>query len=190
MEELVQAFSIERIGKSGSKFDLEKAKWFNHQYLINKSSMFLAEQLMPVMVEKGVLAEAGQLAKAVDLVKDRATFITDFWEQLDYIFIRPESYDAKAVKKRWKAASYDQMNELKTLLASLDDFSPANTEAVVKRWIEEKEYGMGAVMNAFRLLIVGALKGPHLFDILALIGQEETLERLDTGLHELGKKES
>ncbi|NOY51631.1 MAG: glutamate--tRNA ligase, partial [Chlorobi bacterium] len=95
----------------------------------------------------------------------------------------------KAVKKRWKANSFDMMNELKTILANIDDFEANNIEVVVKQWIEEKEYGMGAVMNAFRLLIVGALKGPHLFDIISSIGQEETLERIDQGLHELGRKE-
>ncbi len=189
MEELTEAFSIERIGKSGSKFDLEKAKWFNHQYLIKRSNESLAELLLPIAVEKGVLVEPEQLAEAVGLVKERATFVTDLWDQLDFFFVRPESFDAKAVKKRWKAASYDQMTELKNLLADLDDFSAEQTESATKAWIEEQEYGMGAVMNAFRLLIVGALKGPHLFDIIALIGQEETLERLDNGLHELGRKE-
>lgn len=189
MEELIDAFSIERIGKSGSKFDQEKAKWFNHQYLITKDDAFLAELLMPILVSKGVLAEPEQLIPAIALVKERATFVADFWEQLDFFFVRPETYDEAAVKKRWKASSYDQISELKQLLASMTDFSAEHTEALVKQWIEEKGYNMGGVMNAFRLLIVGALKGPHLFDIIALIGQEETLERLDNGLHELGRKE-
>ena len=99
-------------------------------------------------------------------------------------------YDAKAVKKRWKANSYDLMVELKEVLVALDDFSSANAENAVKQWIEAKEYGMGAVMNAFRLIIVGALKGPHLFDITEQIGQEETLERIDQGLMEIGRKEA
>ncbi len=189
MEELIEAFSIDRVGKSGSKFDLEKAKWFNHQYLIKESNEVLAELLMPIVIDKGILIEKQQLINAIALVKERASFVSDLWEQLDFFFMRPEEYDAKAVKKRWKANSYDLILELKEVLSSIEDFSSANTEKIVKQWIEEKEYGMGAVMNAFRLLIVGALKGPHLFDIIAMLGQEETLERIDQGLHELGRKE-
>lgn len=189
MEELIEAFSIERVGKSGSKFDLEKAKWFNHQYLVKESNENLAELLMPIVIKNGVLVEKEQLCNAIALVKDRATFVSDLWNQLDFFFKRPQEYDAKAVKKRWKANSYDLMLELKEVLSTIKNFSSENTETVVKKWLEEKEYGMGAVMNAFRLLIVGALKGPHMFDIISLIGQEETLERIDQGLHEIGRKE-
>lgn len=189
MQELINVFTIERVGKSGSKFDLEKAKWFNHQYLIKESNENLAELLMPIVIKNGVLVEKEQLCNAIALVKDRATFVSDLWDQLDFFFKRPQEYDAKAVKKRWKTNSYDLMLELKVLLSTIEDFSSENIETIVKKWLEEKEYGMGAVMNAFRLLIVGALKGPHMFDIISLIGQEETLERIDQGLHEIGRKE-
>jgi len=189
MDELIEAFSLERVGKSGSKFDQEKAKWFNHQYLVKQDDNFLAEKLMPIAINNGVLVEKEQLTKAISLVKERASFVSELWDQLDFFFKRPQEYDEKAVKKRWKAASYDIMLELKEVLENVSNFTSENTETVVKQWIEEKEYGMGAVMNAFRLLVVGALKGPHLFDIIELIGQEETLERIDQGLHELGRKE-
>ena len=189
MQELIDAFSIERVGKSGSKFDLEKAKWFNHQYLVKESNENLAELLMPIVIKNGVLCEKEQLSKAIALVKDRATFVSDLWDQLEFFFKRPQEYDIKAVKKRWKANSYDLMLELKEVLSKINDFSSENVETVVKNWLEEKEYGMGAVMNAFRLLIVGALKGPHMFDIISMIGQAETLERIDQGLHEIGRKE-
>lgn len=190
MDELIEAFSIERVGKSGSKFDLEKAKWFNHQYLIKKSNEELAALVMPIAIENGVLVEQEQLCDAIGLVKERATFVIDIWNQLDFFFKRPQEYDAKAQKKGWKANSYDLMEELKVLLTDISDFSSQNTETIIKQWIVEKEYGMGAVMNAFRLLIVGALKGPHMFDIISLIGQEETLGRIDQGLHELGRKDA
>ena len=189
MEKLVEAFSIERVNKSGAKFDAEKAKWFNHQYLIKKSNEALADALAPLLLEKGILSDKEFVVKVVGLVKERATFVADLWDQSSFFFTRPDSYDAKAVKKRWKTASYDQMTELKDVLANTEPFTAEHTEEVVKKWIDEKEYGMGAVMNAFRLLIVGALKGPHLFDIIAMLGQEETLERLTLGLQELGKKE-
>lgn len=189
LEELTDAFSLDRVGKSGAKFDPVKAAWYNHQYLVQEKDEVLAELLMPIAVENGYFVEIEQLIKAVSLVKDRANFVKDLWGQLDFFFVRPESYDAKAVKKRWKADSYDQMEELKEVLKNIDEFTSENTEKVVKQWIEDKSYGMGMVMNAFRLLIVGALKGPHLFDIIELIGEEETLERIDQGLHEIGRKE-
>ncbi len=189
LEELTEEFSLERVSKSGAKFDPAKAAWFNHQYLVKTDNETLAKMLMPITVENGVLVEKEQLATAIGLVKERANFVKDLWSQLDFFFKRPEEYDPKAVKKRWKASSFDQMTELKTVLEGISDFSSENTETVVKAWIEEKDYGMGVVMNAFRLLVVGALKGPHLFDIIELIGQEETLERIDQGLHEIGRKE-
>lgn len=189
LDEMAEAFSLDRVGKSGSRFDPEKAKWFNHQYMLKKDNGELAEQFLPFIEKEGVMADIDYVEKVVGMVKERAYFAHELWEQSDFFFKAPVSFDPKAVKKRWKQASYDQMTELKVLLTGLDDFSPENTEVIVKKWIEENEYGMGAVLNAFRLLIVGALKGPHLFGIIALIGQEETLRRLETGLHELGKKE-
>ncbi len=189
LEELTQAFSLERVGKSGAKFDVVKAAWYNHQYLVKQDNEALAKLLMPIIIEKGFFVEEQQLIEAVSLVKDRVNFVKDMWEQLDFFFVRPETYDPKAVKKRWKAGSFDQMEELKSVLSGIDDFTSENTEKIVKQWIEDKGYGMGMIMNAFRLLIVGALKGPHLFDIIELIGEEETLERIDQGLHEIGRKE-
>ncbi len=189
MEALIEAFSIERVNKSGARFDAEKAKWFNHQYLIKKSNIELAEAFMPILKEHHVLADKEFVTQVIALVKERATFVKDLWDQSFFFFVRPEEYDTKAVKKRWKAASYQQMTELKELLLNTEPFTASHTEEVVKKWIEENEYGMGMVMNAFRLLIVGALKGPHLFDIIALLGQEETVERISNGLLTLGKKE-
>ncbi len=189
LEEMAEAFSIDRVGKSGSRFDPEKAKWFNHQYMLKTDNKELAGLFLPFIEKEGVMADIGYVEKVVGLVKERAHFVHELWEQSDFFFRAPASYDAKAVKKRWKQDSYNQMSALKVLLAGIDNFSSENTEAIVKKWMEENEYGMGVVLNAFRLLIVGALKGPHLFDIIALIGREETLRRLETGLHELGRKE-
>ncbi len=189
MEELINAFSIERVNKSGAKFDAEKAKWFNHQYLIKKSNSELTEAFMPILKEHHVWADKDFVTQVIALVKERATFVKDLWDQSFFFFVRPEEYDPKAVKKRWKPASFQQMTELKELLLNTDPFTTSHTEEVVKKWIEENEYGMGMVMNAFRLLIVEALKGPHLFDIIALLGQEETVERIANGLQALGKKE-
>jgi len=189
LDEMAEAFSIDRVGKSGSRFDPEKAKWFNHQYMLRMSNQKLAQQFLPLIEKEDIMSDLDYVEKVVGLVKERAHFVHELWSQSDFFFKAPASYDPKAVKKRWKQASYDQMAALKTLLSGVNDFSSENTETVVKKWIEENEYGMGAVLNAFRLLVVGALKGPHLFDIIALIGREETLRRLEVGLHELGRKE-
>lgn len=189
MEELIKAFSIERVGKSGSKFDPDKAKWFNHQYLVENDNQLLAELFIPVLAENNVLnADPGYIEQVVGLVKERANFVKDIWNQSDFFFKAPGQYDPKAVKKRWKASSYIQMLQLKDLLSDVEDFSSSNTETIVKRWIEENEYNMGAIMNAFRLLVVGALKGPHLFDIIALLGRDETLNRIAAGSEILGDK--
>jgi len=188
LQELTEAFSIDRVGKSGSKFDPGKAAWFNHQYLIQKSNEELAGLFMPILQQKGYLAETDFVARVIGLVKERVNFVSEIWDQVNFFFVTPDSYDPQAVKKRWKADSYQQMTELKTLLAKVDDFSASHLEDITKAWLEEKQYGMGAVMNAFRIIVVGELKGPHLFDIIALIGQEETLNRLARGLHELGEK--
>ncbi len=189
LREMAEAFSLDRVGKSGSRFDPEKAQWFNHQYMLRKSNAELARLFMPILEKQGIMADLDYVEKVVSLVKERARFVHELWEQSDFFFKAPETYDPKAVKKRWKQASYDQMSELKELLSGVDDFCSENLEKIVKKWLEEKAYGMGAVLNAFRLLIVGALKGPHLFDIVALIGQEETLRRMENGLFALGKKE-
>lgn len=189
MDELAEEFTIERVGKSGSKFDPSKAIWFNHQYLIKENNNKLADMLLPIAESNGVLVEKDKMSKVIGIVKERANFAKDIWNQLDFFFVRPQEYDAKAVKKRWKHDSYDQMNELKDILYNINSFKSEHTEEVVKTWIENKEYGMGMVMNALRLLIVGALKGPHLFDIIAILGKDETLKRMDQGLNKLGRKE-
>lgn len=189
MEELISLFSIERVGKSGAKFDPAKAAWFNHQYLIKKDDAELAALFMPLIEKQGLIVELPFVTKVVGLVKERVNFVSELWDQSSFFFQTPDQFDEQAVKKRWKKDSFEQMTELKNMLATIDDFSAGNLEEMTKVWIEEKQYGMGPVMNAFRLLIVGALKGPHLFDIIALIGQEETLNRMERGLHELGKVE-
>ncbi len=190
MNELAEAFSLDKVGKSGARFDQEKAKWFNHHYLTAKSNEELAELFMPILEEKNIDPGDKDVPFIVGLVKERVNFVQELWEQSSFFFKAPEEYDPKTVKKRWKTNSFNQMTELKSILESVDVFTSENTETAVKQWIEEKEYGMGAVMNAFRLLIVGAPKGPHLFDIIAVIGKEETLARIDRGLKILGKKET
>ena len=187
MDELIKAFSIDRVGKSGSRFDPEKAKWFNHQYLQNKTNTQLAIEFREFLRPHGYHIDIIRLETLVGLVKERVSFVKDIWEQTDFFFKAPETYDQEVIKKRWKDDSSALLLELRSLLEKTNDFSAVNTESVIKAWIEEKGYNTGAIMNAFRLVIVGALRGPHMFDIISWIGKDETLKRIDKGLSLIGK---
>ena len=188
MEELISAFTISRVGKSGSRFDFEKAKWYNHQYLQIQPLNDLVKKYKPILTEKNIEATDDYISKVCELIKERADFINEFWDQSYFFFEAPKEYDQKVVKKRWKENTPGIMAGLMEILRSVDDFSSENTEKAVKTWIEEKEVGMGAVMNAFRLCVVGAMKGPHMFDIIALIGKEETLLRIEAGIKRMSNK--
>ena len=187
MDELIEAFSIERVGKSGSRFDPEKAKWFNHQYLQKRSVGKLAMEFREILRAKGIQCDVVRLEELISMVKERVNFVKEIWDQTDYFFKAPETYDPDVIKKRWKEESPAQMNELKEILKSCTEFTPSVTETAVKAWIESKGYNLGAVMNAFRLVIVGASRGPHMFDIISWLGREETLSRIDKGISALSK---
>ena len=187
MDELIDAFSIERVGKSGSRFDPEKAKWLNHQYLQKKTNNQLALEFREFLRAQGHQIDIIRLETLIGLVKERVSFVKDIWEQTDFFFNPPETYDQEAVKKRWKEDSAILLKELRSLLATISDFSASSTEEIIKGWIEKNNYNTGAIMNAFRLVIVGALKGPHMFDIISWIGKDETLRRIDQGITMLGK---
>jgi glutamyl-tRNA synthetase len=183
MQELINTFSLEKVSKSGAKFDYEKGKWFNHQYLVNKSDDELASLFLPILKEKNIATDNAPITHIISLVKERVNFVSELWGQTFFFFQSPKSYDEKAVQKRWKAETPALMEELITVLESVSDFSAHTTEETVKQWIADKEYNMGAVMNAFRLSLVGELKGPHLFDITAIIGKEKTVERLKKAIN-------
>jgi glutamyl-tRNA synthetase len=187
MEELIDAFSIDRVGKSGSRFDPEKAKWFNHQYLQKKTNNQLAIEFREFLRPKGYHVDIVDLEVLVGMVKERVSFVKDIWDQTDFFFKAPETYDPEVIKKRWKDDSAALLLELKSQLERIEDFSAASTEPVIKAWIEEKGYNTGSIMNAFRLVIVGASRGPHMFDIISWIGREETLKRIDKGVSVIGK---
>ena len=185
MQELINAFSFDRASKSGAKFDFEKAKWFNHKYIQETPNEELARMFTPLLAEKGVSASPEYTAKVIGLVKERVNFVKDLWEQAAFFFAAPASYDEKTVKKRWKESTPVEMTELKEVLRDIDDFSAENQETIVKQWIEHKGYHLGNIMNAFRLAVVGESKGPHMFDITALIGKEETLKRIQKAIDSL-----
>jgi len=182
MDQLIQSFSLERVGKSGSKFDPEKTKWFNHQYLIRRSDEEIAAEFMPFLLEKGIEADIQFVARVASLVKERLNFVKELWDETYFFFQSPESYDEQVIKKRWKEETPSQMLALKEALQNIEPFDAPSIDAGIKTWIEANNFGMGAIMNALRLLLVGAAKGPHLGDIMALIGKEETLKRIQKGI--------
>jgi glutamyl-tRNA synthetase len=188
MEELINAFSLERVGKSGSRFDPEKAKWFNHQYLQRRTNNQLALEFREFLRAKGFHVDMVRLEMLIRLVKERVSFVKDIWDQTDFFFKAPEEYDPEVVKKRWQADSGQMLKELITVLQGVEDFTATTTESAVKSWIENKGYNTGYIMNAFRLVIVGTLRGPHMFDIISWIGKGDTINRTENGISESGKK--
>jgi glutamyl-tRNA synthetase len=187
MEELIDAFTIERVHKSGSRFDPEKAKWFNHQYLQKRTNTQLAMEFRDELRPLGFHMDITELETLITLVKERVNFVKEIWDQTDFFFMAPEDYDQEVVKKRWNEDSPFVLSELKVILENIGDFTQVNTETAVKSWIGQKGYNTGNVMNVFRLVIVGTLRGPHMFDIIAWIGKEETLRRIQNGINVIGK---
>ena len=188
MEQLIAKFSLSHCSKSGAKFDYEKGKWFNHEYLQNLPDNDLAALFKPILKEHGISPESYSdeyITRAVGMVKGRIYFVKDLWEQAKFFFSAPTEYDAKAVKKRWSEDTPRIMDELIEVLQSIEDFSSTSAEPIVLGWITDKGYHMGNVMNAFRLTVVGECKGPHMFDITELMGKEETIKRIIKGVEKI-----
>jgi len=185
MKELIDLFSLEKCGKNGAKFDYKKGEWFNRQYIKSKSDETIAGLLLPVLNEKGVEAPWSQVVKVAGLIKERIHFTTELWDQSVFFFIAPDTYDEKSVNKRWKEDSAEKMQELISVLQTVDDFSAPATEAAVMSWIEVNSYRTGEIMNAFRLALIGNSTGPHVFDITEIIGKEETVGRVEKAIKEL-----
>ncbi|WP_369048283.1 glutamate--tRNA ligase [Tenacibaculum sp. UWU-22] len=182
LEELIQAFSLKRVSKSGAKFSPDKTKWFNQQYLQRKPNDELADLYLPILEEKKVLTNKAYVEKVVSLIKERAVFVADFWDLSSFFFIAPNTYDEKAARKNWKPETSVLMTELINVITPIQDFSSSNTETLIKQWINDKEIGFGKVMQPLRLSLVGAMKGPHLFDIMEQIGKPETIKRIQQAI--------
>lgn len=178
MDELIQLFDLTHCSKAGAKFDFEKAKWFNHEYILHADNRELAEMFIPIVKGNGIDAPLEKVVTVVGMMKDRVSFMKDLWDTCKFFFVAPETYDEKTTKKRWKEDSPEMMLELAAVLENIDDFSLENQEKIVMKWIEDKGYHLGNIMNAFRLTLVGEGKGPHMFDISSVLGKEETLKRI------------
>ncbi len=185
LEELAAKFDLNRVHKAGAKFDPEKNKWFNHQYLQKQSDEKLSDLFVADMVKRDFsfveMTNKPLMTKVVSLIKERANFVSEFWELSNYFFEAPTSYDEKAAKN-WKEETPELMKQLISVIETISDFTSLNIETVVKDWMTKNEIGMGKIMQPFRLSLVGTLKGPHLFDIVELIGKDETVKRLEKAI--------
>ena len=186
IDELAELFDITKCSKAGARFDYQKGIWFNHEYILAKSAAEIAEVFAPIVAENGVNETMERITKVVEMMKDRVNFVSELWPLCKFFFVAPSEYDEKTRKKRWKEDSAQQLGELMQVLEGIDDFSVEGQEAIVHQWIEQKEYKLGNIMNAWRLTLVGEGKGPGMFDISAFLGKQETLDRMKRAIEILG----
>ena len=182
MQELCELFTLDRVKKSGAKFDPEKTKWFNHKYLVAKSDAELATLVGETLTAEQLEFNRSKVERICGLMKERYNFVKDLYEDCRFFFVAPTEYNEKDCKKYWKDDAPVLMKELLELLKSINDYSFQNTEKVISAWITEKQLGFGKVMNPFRVAIVGAAKGPHMFDVIEIIGKEETIRRMEKAI--------
>lgn len=182
MQELCDLFTLDRVKKSGAKFDPEKTKWFNHKYLVAKSDTELAGLVGELLKADGLEFDKPKVEKICGLMKERYNFVAELYQDCQFFFTAPTEFNEKDSKKYWKEDSPALMKELLEILKSIDDYSFTNTEKVISDWINEKQLGFGKVMNPFRVAIIGAAKGPHMFDVIEILGKEETIRRMEKAL--------
>lgn len=178
LDEMVKLFDITKCSKAGAKFDYVKGTWFNHEYILQKSDEEIARYYDELLKAEGIDETFERVKAVVGMMKSRVNFVKELVPLCRFFFVAPESYDEKTVKKRWKEDSAEMMGRLITVLEGLDDFSLQHQEEVVNKWIEDNGLHMGNIMNAWRLTLVGEGKGPHMFDISAFLGKEETINRM------------
>lgn len=185
LEELIRSFSLQRVNKAGARFDPEKARWFNQQYLQKKTDKEIVKPFKLLLADKGISVDENIILKIVGLVKERAAFVGDIWKQSDFFFEEPREYDKKTAQKFWKENTPDIIQDCIQIIEKQNPFTSEALEANIKTYIESNELGFGKVMNPLRLALVGEGRGPHLFDIIEIIGKEETIKRLKKALEKL-----
>jgi len=179
MNELSTRFSLDKVSKSGAKFDLDKAKWFNHFYIQQKSNQELASIFAQQLAEKNIYPHTDKIEKAVALVKERVYFTHDFWNQSMFLFQAPENYNPEVVKKRWKEDTPEHLEQIIVILSSVSPFERTTAHDKVISYIQENQLNIGQIMNCLRLALVGDSKGPDLFEIVDFIGVDETINRIE-----------
>ena len=189
LEEMIASFSLERINKSGAKFDFEKAKWFNHHYLQLMSNEELAAELLPKFIANGYSATEEYILKIVGLLKERSNFTDDILKQSTFFFDAPAAYDDTTLSKKWKPQFMEVFQGWKDTFTEMCDFTPGQIEVNSKMYLENREIGIGSVMQPFRILITGVSNGPSVFEICSIIGQNEVIARMEAGLKHIAKLE-
>ena len=185
LDELIAAFSFERVNKSGAKFDPEKTKWFNQQYLRKKSDSELAQLFFPILKENGITADMKFVEGVCKLVKEKAHFVSEFWTNGSYFFIAPTAYDVDVIKKRWNQQTSNFISAIIEALKGLNNFTAAEIEILFKATAEAQGIAPGQVMQLFRVCISGVNGGPMLFEMIELIGKKEITNRLETAVKTL-----
>lgn len=188
MDELIKRFSIEHCSRSGAKFAYEKGRWFNHEYIQKLASERLTDLFTDVLKNHGV--DTGSfsrdyIGRAAAMVKDRVSFIEELWANARFFFEAPTEYEAKSVKKRWTPDMPRHMKDLIGQLRALPTLESKKAEEIILGWIKENGLHMGNVMNAWRLAVVGECKGPHMFDILELMGTDENVARIEAAIERI-----
>ena len=177
LKDLIEAFDLERVHKAGAKFDPEKTKWFQHQYLQMVDDSVLAEKFKEFLTYKNISTSL-DVTLIVSVLKERATFVSDLWEQGSFFFETPKAYDLKAVEKAFKADTPQLLEQVILILTEAEAFSSATLSEKIKAWITSENIGFGKVMMPLRLALVGEMKGPDVFDILSILGKEESVSRI------------
>jgi len=182
LDELASAFSLAKVSKSGARFDYDKAKWFNQQYLRQKTDAELAALVRPMVDEAGYKVSDEKLERIVSLVKERAVFPADIFAEGQFLFAAPTSYDEQMVAKKWNAESAEYVKQVRDIFAGLAEFNAATTEAAFKGYLEANSLGFGKVAPQMRIAVTGVAAGPAMFDIFDILGKEEVLARIDKAL--------
>jgi len=185
MDEMIRLFDLSRCSKAGARFDYKKLIWFNHEYILQKSDEEIARAFLPMLKEKGVEASSEAVVTMVSLMKGRVNFVHELWDQASYFFVAPTEYDEKSLKKWWKEGAWTYVSELCDFIGKNPVFDSASLEPQVMEWIASREWTVGKVMNAFRITLVGAAVGPHIFALTDFLGKDETLRRARRALEVL-----
>jgi glutamyl-tRNA synthetase len=186
MEELVQQFSLERVGKHGSKFDPEKARWFNHQYMIRKTDEELAGMLMPILEANNTKADPGYVIRVIQLIRDRIVLIPDLWKNSWFFFLPPAEFDPEVRNRIWKPETGSIVNGFLEEAELIEPWNSHSVHSFIQDFTAKKGIKTGQVMNALRLLVVGSNQGPGMTDIAGLLGKKEFLGRIREGLRRIG----
>jgi len=186
LEQLIADFSLERVNKAGAKFDPDKTKWFQQQYFQQLDTSALTKEFSALLDKKGV-EKALNLEVIVSLIKERAVFVADLWEQGRFFFERPEAYDQKAAKKAFKEDTPSVLLYVCEILEQQSTFDGETISREVKDWLSSKEMGFGKVMMPLRLALVGAMQGPDVFEIAAVLGKKEAISRIQSAIAFMNK---